>query len=160
VDGTFTKTQFIQTLLLAVGINADNHAVLLAWGLVESETEDSWRFFLINLKFAMPVVDSSHVTLMSDWDKELAAARTELPETKQANCIQHLAENVSNPTSIEKKPGTSLTLLHAHSPRMSIWLICNGYSNTEPLQLSMSTLWIEQHIVHPSSPAEPMDIIP
>ena len=42
VDGTFTKTQFIQTLLLAIGIDADNHAVLLAWGLVESETEDSW----------------------------------------------------------------------------------------------------------------------
>jgi len=50
------KTQFIQTLLLAVGIDAENHVVLLAWGLVESETEDSWRFFLTNLRSAMPIV--------------------------------------------------------------------------------------------------------
>ena len=50
VDGTCTKTQFIQTLLLAVAIDADDHEVLLAWALVESETEDSWRFFLTNLK--------------------------------------------------------------------------------------------------------------
>ena len=94
MDGTFTKTQFIQTLLLAVGIDADNHAVLLAWGLVESETQDSWRFFLTDLKSAMPIVNSSHVTLMSNRDKGLAAASTELPETKHAHCIQHLAENV------------------------------------------------------------------
>ena len=94
VDGTFTKTQFIQTLLLAVGIDADNHAVLLAWALVESETEDSWRFFLTNLKSTIPTINSSHVTLMSDRDKGLAAASTELPETKRAHCIQHLAENV------------------------------------------------------------------
>ena len=94
MDGTFTKTQFIQTLLLAVGIDADNHAVLLAWGLVESETEDSWRFSRTNLRSAMPIVNLSHVTLMSDRDKGLAAASTELPETKRAHCIQHLAENV------------------------------------------------------------------
>ena len=79
---------------MAVGIDADNQALLLAWELVESETEDSWRFFLINLKSAMPIVNSSHVTLMSDRDKGLAAANTELPETKRAYCIQHLTENM------------------------------------------------------------------
>ena len=112
MDGTVTKTKFIQTLLLAVGIDTDYHAVLLTWGLVESKTEDSGGFFLTYLKSAMPIVNSSHVTLMSDRDKGVAAASTELPETKRVHCIQHLAENVGK--TYRKEARTSFELLHAH----------------------------------------------
>ena len=48
-DGTFTKSKFRQTLLFAVGIDGDNHVILLAWALVESENQDSWEYFLHNL---------------------------------------------------------------------------------------------------------------
>jgi len=157
VDGTFTKTEFIQTLLLAVGIDADNHAVLLAWGLVESETEDSWRFFLTNLRSAMPIVNSSHVTLMSDWDKGLAAASTELPETKRAHCIQDLAENVGK--TFRKEARISFQLSPAHQPKKTMRPISKDFMNIVYLQLSMLSHWIGQNIAHLSSPAEPMDIL-
>ena len=41
VDGTFLKARFVQTLLLAVGIDANGNILLLAWGIVESENESS-----------------------------------------------------------------------------------------------------------------------
>ena len=50
LNRTFTKTRFIQVLLLAIGIDAENHAIPLAWAMVESETEDAWRYFLIHLQ--------------------------------------------------------------------------------------------------------------
>jgi hypothetical protein len=37
VDGTFLKARFIQTLLLAVGIDPNGELILLAWAVVESE---------------------------------------------------------------------------------------------------------------------------
>lgn len=37
VDGTFLKSRFIQTLLLAVGIDVNGHNLLLAWAIVVGE---------------------------------------------------------------------------------------------------------------------------
>ena len=54
IDGTFLKAQFVQTLLLAVGIDANGNILLLAWGIVESENKSSWRYFLQHLKKAIP----------------------------------------------------------------------------------------------------------
>lgn len=49
-DGTFTKSKFRQMLLLAVTVDGNDEVALLAWALVESENEDSWRFFFTELK--------------------------------------------------------------------------------------------------------------
>ena len=43
MDGTF-KDIFNLTILLAVAVDADNHAIILAWA-VEGESESSWRYF-------------------------------------------------------------------------------------------------------------------
>jgi len=43
VDGTFTKEIFSLTVLLAESVDADNHAVMIAWAIVEGESESSWR---------------------------------------------------------------------------------------------------------------------
>jgi hypothetical protein len=53
VDGTFIKSAFVQSLLLAVAIDGKNHTVPLAWALVESENKDSWSFFFIHLTQAI-----------------------------------------------------------------------------------------------------------
>ena len=45
MDGTFTEDIFNLTILMAASIDAANHAVLIAWAIVESENEDAWRFF-------------------------------------------------------------------------------------------------------------------
>jgi len=94
LDGTFTKTQFIQVLLLAVGIDAENHAVPLAWAMVESETEDAWRYFLIHLRQSIPEVNLPGVTVMSDRDKGLESADDELPFTYRSYCTQHIKNNI------------------------------------------------------------------
>ena len=63
------------TILLAVSDGANNHSVLLARVIVESEDVSSWRFFLSNLCAAIPEVDHPATTFMSDRDKGLCAAR-------------------------------------------------------------------------------------
>jgi len=72
VDGTFLKAQFVQILLLAVGIDANSNIRSLAWGIVESENEFWWRYFLQHLKQAIP--ESECMTLISDRNKGLLAA--------------------------------------------------------------------------------------
>ena len=44
LDGTFIKDIFNLTILMAASVDAVNHAVLIAWEIVESENEDAWRF--------------------------------------------------------------------------------------------------------------------
>lgn len=41
VDGTFLKARFVQTLLLAVGIDGNGKSLLLVWAVVESENTES-----------------------------------------------------------------------------------------------------------------------
>ena len=94
LDGTFTKTQFIQILLLAVGIDAENHAVPLAWAMVESETEDAWCYFLIHLRQSIPEVNLPGVTVMSDQDKGLESGYDELPFTYLSYCTQRIKNNI------------------------------------------------------------------
>ena len=49
LDGTFTTSNFRQTLLFAVCPDPNNQVTLLAWALVESENQDSWQFFAVAL---------------------------------------------------------------------------------------------------------------
>ena len=92
VDGTFLKARFVQTLLLAVGIDANGNILLLAWGIVESENESSWRYFLEHLKKAIP--ESESMTLISDRDKGLLAADAVMGNgVARAFCCFHLKEN-------------------------------------------------------------------
>lgn len=72
VDGTFLKSRFVQTLLLAVGIDANGHNLLLAWAIVESENTSSWEWLFLLLKRAIP--QCLEMTLISDRDKGLLAA--------------------------------------------------------------------------------------
>ena len=73
VDGTFLKARYVQTLLFAVGIDANGKNLILAWGIVERESSDAWIWFLSNLKAAIP--ETVGMTLMSDRDKGLKNAQ-------------------------------------------------------------------------------------
>lgn len=64
VDGTFCKTRFVQTLLIAVSIDANSHIVLLAWAVVDSENKDAWEYFMFHLKRAIPQIIEA--TIISD----------------------------------------------------------------------------------------------
>ncbi|KAA8911213.1 hypothetical protein FN846DRAFT_904474 [Sphaerosporella brunnea] len=47
---TFTKNKFRQIILFADRLDGNNEVSLLAWAVVESENEESWRFLLTQLK--------------------------------------------------------------------------------------------------------------
>jgi hypothetical protein len=94
IDGTFLKGRFIQTLLLAIGIDADGHNTILAWGVVESENRESWEWFFQHLRRAIPAVSLEECTLISDRDKGLLVAERMLgPTVIAAHCCYHLREN-------------------------------------------------------------------
>ena len=95
LDGTFIKSSFIQTLLLAVSIDANNEIVLLAWAVVESENDSSWTYFLYHLKTAIPNINTVNCTVISDRDKGLSTATDQtIPNAHRAHCCKHLADNV------------------------------------------------------------------
>ena len=88
------KTTFVQTHLLAVGIDANGKNVLLAWAVVESENTNSWDYFLHHLKAATPEVEAA--TFMSDRSKGpglLRAGPTLGPEIVREYCYKHLKAN-------------------------------------------------------------------
>jgi MULE transposase domain len=86
------KGRFPLTLLLAVGTDANGHNIILAWAVVESENENSWRYFLKLLKEAIPEVAQG--VFISDRDKGLLVADAELGlEVFRAYCCKHLDAN-------------------------------------------------------------------
>jgi len=94
LDGTFLKTQFRQTLLFAVGRDLNNQIYLLAWAVVESENEQSWRYFLRHLKIALPAINDLTTVIITDRDKGLQAAQSELNLVTVGWCSQHIKANV------------------------------------------------------------------
>lgn len=92
VDGTFLKAPFVQSLLLAIGINANGKNVLLAWAIVENENKSSWLWFFSHLKQAIP--QSLNMTLISDHNKGLLAGDEVLGnEVNRLICCFHLKCN-------------------------------------------------------------------
>lgn len=97
VDGTFLKGRFVLTLLLAVGIDADGHNVILAWAVVESENRSSWEYFLCHLRNAIPEIASQQCVLVSDRDKGLLQADEVLgPHVVRGICCKHLCANFTD----------------------------------------------------------------
>lgn len=100
LDGTFLKARFVQTLLLAVGIDGNGQNLILAWGVVESENTDSWTWFLERLKRAIPQV--LEATFISDRDKGLMAADHVLGKgINRLICCFHLHQNFKRFRNVE-----------------------------------------------------------
>jgi len=64
-DGTFTKSKFRQTLVFAVTIDGNNEAVVLAWALIESENEESWKFCPTKLKMYVYLSTSNWISTVN-----------------------------------------------------------------------------------------------
>jgi len=62
---------------------------VIAWAIVESENRDSWRYFVMHLLAALPILSERPTTFMSDRDKgPLCICR--------AYCCFHLKENFTH----------------------------------------------------------------
>jgi hypothetical protein len=95
LDGTHTRSRYNLTLLLAVGIDADDRVHPLAYALVPIENEQWWSWFCEHLVNAFDDDLPDQYVIISDRDKGLLnAVKSELPGACHAMCCQHIAENI------------------------------------------------------------------
>jgi transposase-like protein len=82
------------TLLIVVGINANDETLLLAWALVPIELEAWWKWFLKQLEKAFQA-DTVGNVIISNREKGLPTAlQKAMPDVTQAYCCQHIANNI------------------------------------------------------------------
>jgi hypothetical protein len=69
LDGTHTRSQYNLTLLIAVGIDAEDRILPFAWALVPGENETWWTWFCKHLFEAFNGHFLPHTVIISDRDK-------------------------------------------------------------------------------------------
>ncbi|CAI7872934.1 unnamed protein product [Closterium sp. NIES-54] len=97
MDGTFLIRAQRATLLVAAAKDGNNQLVPLAFGLCESENEDSWKWFCEKLLTHFPSWPATHdASLISDRDKGLIPAVKEVFPSQFPHyfCSWHLEQNV------------------------------------------------------------------
>jgi transposase-like protein len=104
-DACHTKSKYPMTLMIAVGIDANNNAIPLAWALVPTESEEWWTWFCNFLKEAFNDMSQEGYVFISDRDKGLAASVcTVFPRGCPAHCCQHIADNVQTNFGVKCRP--------------------------------------------------------
>ncbi|KAL0219765.1 hypothetical protein P9112_005418 [Eukaryota sp. TZLM1-RC] len=102
LDGCHIKTQYLGVLLVATTVDAAGHTFPLAFGVVENEHYDSWKWFIEELK---KVFDLTGITVISDRQKGLIKAVGETLQTSaHAFCVKHLADNANGKGSKKARP--------------------------------------------------------
>jgi hypothetical protein len=95
LDGTHTRSRYNLILLIAVGIDAEDRILPLAFALVPGENEIWWSWFCEHLAMAFDDALPPQYVIMSDRDKGLLqAVGAKLPGAYHAMCCQHIAENI------------------------------------------------------------------
>ncbi|KAI0507343.1 hypothetical protein KFK09_013465 [Dendrobium nobile] len=95
LDGTFLLGKYCGTLLAAVGIDVNGGLFPLAFAIVESESNDSWVWFLRNLHNLVEVVkERQNLCIISDKHAGLVRGCHEIfPQAVHRHCLRHLREN-------------------------------------------------------------------
>nr|KAJ0202613.1 hypothetical protein LSAT_V11C500266050 [Lactuca sativa] len=94
-DGAFMKGPFPGQVLSAVGLDPNNGIYPLAYGIVESENTESWKWFLDNLGDDLDLGRNSNFTFISDRQKGLHTAVEQIfPNAEHRYCIRHIHDNV------------------------------------------------------------------
>nr|KAJ0213473.1 hypothetical protein LSAT_V11C400168770 [Lactuca sativa] len=94
-DGAFMKGPFPGQVLLAVGLDSNNGIYPLAYGIVESENTESWKWFLDNLGDDLDLGRNSNFTFISDRQKGLHTAVEQIfPNAEHRYCIRHIHDNM------------------------------------------------------------------
>ncbi|KAI0516186.1 hypothetical protein KFK09_008858 [Dendrobium nobile] len=95
MDGTFLLGKYRGTLLAAVGIDGNGGLFPLAFAVVESESNESWIWFLQKLQELVPtVVTREKLCIVSDKHPRLVRGFREVfPNAVHRHCLRHLREN-------------------------------------------------------------------
>jgi hypothetical protein len=121
LDGTHTRSRYNITLLLAVGIDAEDHVLPLAWALVPGESEIWWSWFCEHLARAFEDALLPQYVIISDRDKGLLkAVESKLPGACHAMCCQHIAENIHKRFGKEHKALWQIANIHTQKVRQRV----------------------------------------
>ena len=93
LDGTFLKSKFKGVLLVATALDGNSNLYPLAFGVVDSENDLSWNWFMRQLKVV--IADEQSLAFVSDRNTSLGKAIANLyPQSHHGICIHHLLNNV------------------------------------------------------------------
>jgi hypothetical protein len=87
LDGCHTKSRFWMTPFVACTLDGNNKILPLTWAIVPIEDGDNWLWFLQGIKEYFASIDQVGIVFISDRDKGLRAAVTEVyPELHHSYC--------------------------------------------------------------------------
>ncbi|XP_076946441.1 uncharacterized protein LOC143617935 [Bidens hawaiensis] len=95
LDGAFMKGTFPGQMLTAVGLDSNNGIYPVCYAIVESESNNSWTWFLELMSEDLEIGSNSRFTFMSDRQKGLLQAiQTLFPCDEHIYCLRHIHENM------------------------------------------------------------------
>ncbi|XP_056847328.1 uncharacterized protein LOC130498017 [Raphanus sativus] len=93
IDGTFLKNKYKGVLLVATALDGNSNSYPIAFGVVDSENDRSWQWFLTQLKVF--IADNLHLAFISDRHGSIVKALEKVyPSARHGICIHHLLNNV------------------------------------------------------------------
>ncbi|XP_023644147.1 uncharacterized protein LOC111832075 [Capsella rubella] len=93
VDGTFLHGSYKGTLLTALAQDGNFQIFPIAFTVVDTKNDDSWRWFFTQLKVAIP--DERNLAIISDRHKSIRKAIGEVyPLASRGICTYHLYKNI------------------------------------------------------------------
>ncbi|XP_038713386.1 uncharacterized protein LOC120007256 [Tripterygium wilfordii] len=95
VDGTHLKGKYLGTLFIASALDGNNHIYPIAFGVGDSENNESWIWFFEKLRQAISLDDFSELAIISDRHQSIERASTLVfPESYHGHCIFHIKQNM------------------------------------------------------------------
>nr|GEV94974.1 hypothetical protein [Tanacetum cinerariifolium] len=96
LDCAFMRGQYPGQMLTAVGVDANNGIYHVAYGIVESENQYSWTWFLKYLGDDFDLYNNSNFTFITDRQKDVSPVLAKLfPSTEHRYCVRHINENIN-----------------------------------------------------------------
>ncbi|XP_060170918.1 uncharacterized protein LOC132601881 [Lycium barbarum] len=93
VDATFLKSKYHGVIMIAVAKDGNNNIFPLAFGIADSENNESYKWFFRHVK---KVFDTrKDLSILSDRHASIATVIKELyPDTQHGICIYHMEKNL------------------------------------------------------------------
>ncbi|XP_048619319.1 uncharacterized protein LOC125590177 [Brassica napus] len=93
VDGTFLQGKYKGTLLIASSQDGNFQIFPIAFAIVDTENDESWKWFFRQLSCVIP--DDERLAIISDRHKSIGNAISEVyPSASRGVCTYHLYKNV------------------------------------------------------------------
>ncbi|XP_076951176.1 uncharacterized protein LOC143624383 [Bidens hawaiensis] len=96
LDRTVLKSKYLGTLLFATSFDGDGALFLLAFGVVDEDSEDNWMWFLSELHNLLEINTENmpRLTILSDRHKNIIdSVEVNFPTAFHGFCMRHLSES-------------------------------------------------------------------